>query len=159
MHVGVAAIEVAALARDAHIVFVADALDDGDAAKLEAPEGVAMQLVGFRSRTRAAADVLAAQARRGDRVVVVIVTLAGDSRAFNVEDFLVAGALVDALAAQGIDFSSPEAASACAAFTGLHRAVGHLVSASATGSTWAAQGRAAAVVEACRIDADAAPKA
>ncbi len=46
-----------------------------------------------------------------------------------VEDLLAAGAVVDALVATGIDHTSPEAAVACAAYTGLRRAVRHLVSA------------------------------
>ncbi|TAJ47815.1 MAG: hypothetical protein EPO52_06295 [Herbiconiux sp.] len=155
LHVGVPAAEVPELAGTAHLVLVADALDDGDMAAIPPLEDATVRVVGFRTRERAAADVLEVQARRGDRAIVSIVTLAGPSRAFNVEDFLVAGAVVDALAARGIDFSSPEAAAACAAFTSLHRAVGHLVTASATGAEWAARGRTAEMVEACRIDAGA----
>jgi len=155
LHVGVSAAEVAALAGTAHIVLVADALDDGDAAAIPPLDGATVRVVGFRTRTRAATEVLEAQSRLGDRAVVAVVTLAGPSRPFNVEDFLVAGAVVDALAVRGIDFSSPEAAAACAAFMSLHRAVGHLVTASATGAEWAARGRTAEMMEACRIDADA----
>ena len=44
---------------------------------------------------------------------------AGGATRFAVEDLLAAGAVVDALASRGIDYASPEAAAACAAFTGL----------------------------------------
>ena len=62
-------------------------------------------------------------------------TLAGgtDEGGFAVEDFLAAGAVIDALATVGIDFNSPEAASACAAYEGLRNATLHLTSASETG--------------------------
>ncbi len=156
LHVGVRASDVPSLVGAAHVLVVADALVDEDSATVEVPEGASVQTVGFRNRALAASEVLAAQQLRGDRAVVSIVTLASPARAFNVEDFLVAGAVVDALAAQGIDFCSPEAGAACAAFTSLHRAVGHLVTASATGVDWAARGRTAEVMEACRIDADVA---
>lgn len=53
-----------------------------------------------------------------------------DAPDFAVEDLLAAGAVVDALTEVGIDHTSPEAAAACAAYTGLRRAVRHLVSAS-----------------------------
>jgi len=157
LHVGVPASDVPTLASTAHLVLVADALDDGDVSAVPALPDATLRVVGLRTRTRAAAEVLAAQTARGDRAIVAVVTLAGRDRAFNVEDFLVAGAVVDALAAVGIDFSSPEAAAACASFTSLHRAVGHLVTASATGAEWAAKGRTAEMLEATRIDADTDP--
>jgi 2-phosphosulfolactate phosphatase len=50
-----------------------------------------------------------------------------------VEDLLGAGAVIDALADVGIDYCSPEAAAASAAFTGLRNATGHLIGASASG--------------------------
>ena len=78
--------------------------------------------------------VLDRQAEAGDRFTVAVVA-AGEPREggglrFAVEDLLAAGAVIDALAAVGIDYCSPEAAAACAAYTGLRRGVGHLVSAS-----------------------------
>ena len=51
---------------------------------------------------------------------------------FAVENQLAAGALIDALAELGIDYSSPEAAVACSSFTALRGAVGHLLTASAS---------------------------
>lgn len=94
--------------------------------------------------------VTSLQAERGDRCVVAVIAAgldhapsggdaaeaAGesvdvpDAPDFAVEDMLGAGAVIDALSAVGIDHSSPEAAAACAAYTGLRRAVKHLVSAS-----------------------------
>ncbi|MGO7984151.1 hypothetical protein ACC691_40650, partial [Rhizobium johnstonii] len=59
---------------------------------------------------------------------------------FCVEDLLGAGAVIDALASVGIDYSSPEAAAACAAFTGLRGAVTHLATASATAQELALAG-------------------
>jgi 2-phosphosulfolactate phosphatase len=81
--------------------------------------------------------VLARQAERGDRFTVAVIA-AGEQRAdgsarFAVEDFLAAGAVIDALAAVGIDYCSPEAAASCAAYTGLRRAAAHLISASESG--------------------------
>lgn len=49
---------------------------------------------------------------------------------FAVEDLLGAGAVIEAIAEVGIDHQSPEAAAAAAAYTGLRRALRHLVSAS-----------------------------
>lgn len=91
----------------------------------------------LRNRTAVAEWVLARQAEKGERFTVAVIG-AGEAREdgsirFAVEDQLGAGAIVDALAAVGIDYCSPEAAAACAAFTGLRNAVGHLVSASASG--------------------------
>jgi hypothetical protein len=55
---------------------------------------------------------------------------------------------VDALAAVGIDYSSPEAAAACAAFTGLRGAVAHLLTASVSGQELIEGGAAQADVAA-----------
>lgn len=92
---------------------------------------------GFGNRTAVAEWVLARQAEKGDRFAVAVIASgaqhSGGGLRFTVEDLLAAGAIVDALAVVGIDYCSPEAAAACAAFTGLRGAVGHLVSASASG--------------------------
>lgn len=86
--------------------------------------------VGLGAGTDVADRVTSLQTGFGDRCVVAVVA-AGPG--FAAEDLLAAGEVVDALAARGIDHSSPEAAVACAAFTGLRRAVKHLVSASENG--------------------------
>lgn len=96
-------------------------------------------VVGGRIQNCAAvADwVLARQGERGDRFTVAVVA-AGEERLdgsirFAMEDLLGAGAVIDALAAVGIDYCSPEAAAACAAYTSLKRAAAHLISASESG--------------------------
>ncbi len=76
------------------------------------------------------------QGELGSRFVIAVVA-AGAAREdgsvrFAVEDLLAAGAIIDALAAVGIDHQSPEAAAAAAAYTGLKNAVRHLISASAS---------------------------
>ncbi|WP_439692996.1 2-phosphosulfolactate phosphatase [Curtobacterium sp. SP.BCo] len=112
------------------------------------PDGPEVVLGHLGNVTAIAERVVRLQAERGDRCVVGIVAAgrhhapaddaaeaAGeasdvpDAPDFAVEDLLAAGAVVDALAAVGIDHTSPEAAAACAAHTGLRRAVKHLVSA------------------------------
>jgi 2-phosphosulfolactate phosphatase len=86
-----------------------------------------------------AAWVLARQSDAGDRFTVAVVA-AGEPGSqgglrFAVEDLLAAGAIVDALADFGIDYCSPEAAAACAAFRSLRRGAAHLISASESGMT------------------------
>lgn len=133
-----------------------------DSARRRALRTVAAQLpdgpevvLGHLGNARAVAERVAhLQAERGDRCVVAIVAAGrghapGDDAAeaageavdvpdapdFAVEDLLAAGAVVDALAEVGIDHTSPEAAAACAAYSGLQRAVKHLVSASESGAS------------------------
>ncbi|MEA9984586.1 hypothetical protein [Subtercola sp. RTI3] len=114
--------------------------------ELPAPAAPPLFLAGLRTRTRAAEWMLAHQVAAGSRVSVAVIA-AHDT----VEDTLAAGAVIDALAGLGIDFSSPEAAVVCASFTALERAVGHLFSASVSGRDLIAAGHgddvaAAAVV-------------
>jgi hypothetical protein len=64
---------------------------------------------------------------------------------------------VDALAGLGIDYCSPEAAAASAAFTGLRGAVAHLLTASVSGQEQVAAGRAPAeIASAGRVDSESA---
>lgn len=113
------------------------------------PAGPEVVLGHLGNAAAVAERVTGLQAARGDRCVVAIVAAglhhgavhddaaeaAGesvdvpDAPDFAVEDLLAAGAVVDALTEAGIDHTSPEAAAACAAYTGLRRAVKHLVSA------------------------------
>lgn len=110
-------------------------------------------VAGSLRNRRAVADwALARQGEKGDRFVIAIVA-AGPR--FAVEDLLGAGAVIDALADVGIDFCSPEAAAASAAYTGLRNATGHLISASVAGKTAAADGRRSEVNDAIVIDASA----
>lgn len=74
------------------------------------------------------------QAELEGRFVVAVVAAGArqpdGSLRFAVEDLLAAGAVIDAIAALGIDHQSPEAAAAASAYAGLRNATRHLVSAS-----------------------------
>ena len=63
-----------------------------------------------------------------------------DEGRFAVEDLLTAGAVIDAIADTGIDFTSPEAAAAIGAYAGLRNATGHVLTASVTGKQVVASG-------------------
>ncbi len=148
---------IRAIARDADLVVLVDVLSTSPA--LEIPD-VAAEVVqgGFRNRTAVARWVLDRQAEKGDRVFVAVIA-AGDARddgsiRFAVEDLLAAGAIIDALATAGIDFVSPEGAAACAAFTGLHRAIAHLATASSSGHELTALGRGDEIAPALQLDVD-----
>ena len=85
--------------------------------------------------------LLALQAARGERTVVAVVAAGSPAQApdrIPVEDHLLAGAVIDALGAVGIDATSPEAAVAAAGYQGLRAAVAHLLSASVGGRALAA---------------------
>ena len=117
------------------------------------PTSVRATLVAdLRNRTAVAQWILGEQVRRGNRTSIAIIAAGTPDGGFAVEDFLAAGALVDALATVGIDFCSPEAAAAAAAFTGLKGAAGHLITASVTGRELVAEGKRDAVVAAGKID-------
>lgn len=108
----------------------------GDASD-EAPDARAVVGGSIENSAAVAAWVLDRQAETGDRFTVAVIAAGGlredGSIRFAVEDLLGAGAVIDALAAVGIDYCSPEAAAACAAYTSLRRAAAHLISASETG--------------------------
>jgi len=113
--------------------------------------GTARVVVGGSLRNAAAVArwALDAQADKGDRFTIAIVAV-GETREtgairFALEDLLGAGAIIDALASVGIDYCSPEAAAAAAAFTGLRNATRHLIGASTSGREAAARGDRAAV--------------
>lgn len=134
----------ARIADGAHLLVWIDVLPsadgDGDVVRPEPslPAGPGAIVAGLGAGTAVADRVTALQTERGDRCVVAVVA-AGPGLA--VEDLLASGEVIDALAARGIDHSSPEAAAACAAFTGLRRAVRHLVSASESAVALDAVGR------------------
>ena len=112
------------------------------------PAGAAIIAGAVNSAAAVARRVLAEQERLGRRAMVSLVA-AGEPREgggvrFAVEDLLGSGAVIDALAAAGIDYASPEASAACAAFTGLRGAVAHLLTASASGQAAIANGVAVA---------------
>ncbi|ROP72427.1 hypothetical protein EDF19_1442 [Curtobacterium sp. PhB115] len=150
----------ARIAHGAHLVVWVDVLPSGTDAAAQRrairdatallPDGPEVVLGHLGNASAVAGRVTGLQAERGDRCVVAVVAAGlhhrgalddaaeaagetvdvSDAPDFAVEDLLAAGAVVDALAAVGIDHTSPEAAAACAAWTGLRRAVKHLVSAS-----------------------------
>ena len=133
---------------DASGVRVVDTAARARAAAALVPEGPEVVLGHLGNATAVAERVTRLQAGRGDRCVVAVVAAGRATDAVAdvadaageptdpaeapepaVEDLLAAGAVVDALVSVGIDHTSPEAAAACAAFTGLRRAVKHLVTA------------------------------
>jgi hypothetical protein len=118
----------------AHLLVWVDALADpatgSPEPQPEAPGATEVMTAGLGAATDVADRVTRLQTGLGDRCVVAVVA-AGP--AFAAEDLLAAGEVIDGLAAAGIDHSSPEAAVACAAYTGLRRAVRHLVGASENG--------------------------
>lgn len=146
------------VAADADAVVLVDVLSTSP--RLSIPDVSAAVIEGgFRNRTAVARWVLDRQAEKGDRVFVAVIA-AGDARddgsvRFAVEDQLAAGAIIDALATAGIDFVSPEGAAACAAFTGLQRAISHLATASASGHELIAAGRGDEIARAMQLDVDA----
>jgi hypothetical protein len=135
----------------AHVVVVCDELDGhgrASGAQLAAaiaeasPEGAAVLCATEASAVDAASRILSLQAELGDRAIIAVVgagSLDDDGFRTAVEDQLAAGRVVDALAERGIDFSSPEAAAACAAWQGLRRATAHLLTASTSAGTLAVE--------------------
>ena len=131
----------AAIGDGAHVLVWCDAIST----EVSVPSFDGAILVGtVGNAAQTAAWVLDLQARLGDRAYVAVVAAGTDDGRFAVEDFLAAGAVIDALATVGIDFNSPEAASACAAFEGLRGAIHHLTSASVAGQAVGSEMLAAA---------------
>ena len=116
------------------------------------PAGGAVIIADLRAAGAAARWVAALQLQLRRRIAIAVVG-AGESRPdgsarFAVEDHLAAGAVIASLGTLGIDATSPEAAVADAAYRGLERAVGHLVTASVGGRS------AALVPGPFRVDPD-----
>ena len=139
-----------AIGANADVVVLVDVLGEMTAIP-ELPDGTTAVIVAGSLRNSAAVArwALARQADKGDRFIVAVVAM-GEARAsgttrFALEDLLGAGAIIDALATVGIDYCSPEAAAAAAAFTGLRNATGHLIGASTSGRATTARGDRAAV--------------
>ncbi|MFF1879836.1 hypothetical protein [Leifsonia sp. NPDC058230] len=139
----------ATVGQDADIVVWVDVLpaEEPPIASLLAvlPASTAVVAGGLSTASAVARWILDEQVRLGRRAMVSIVaagavTPTGALR-FTAEDQLGAGAVIDALAVAGIDYASPEAAVACAAFTGLRGAVAHLLTASVSGQEQVAAGR------------------
>ncbi len=157
-----------AAASDADVVVWVDALPPV-AARAEDQPTVATALAasvplraaivggGLTNAAATARWILDEQVRLGRRAMVSIIAAGeprpGGATRFAVEDLLAAGAVIDALGALGIDYTSPEAAAACAAFAGLRGAVAHLLTASASGQAALASGADRAEISAAgRLD-------
>jgi 2-phosphosulfolactate phosphatase len=139
-----------AIGADADVVVLVDVLGETTATAdlLDGTTGVVVA-GSLRNSAAVARWALERQADKGDRFTVAIVAM-GETRSdgatrFALEDLLGAGAIIDALATVGIDYCSPEAAAASAAFTGLRNATGHLIGASTSGRLTTAGGNRAAV--------------
>ena len=125
-----------------------------------ADTGAIVLLGGLRNASAVAGAVYAEQERRGGRTSIAVIAAGelagrdlGAALRFAVEDQLGAGAIIDALAALGIDHASPEAAVACESFRALRRAATHLLTASGSGRELSALGRGADVAAAASVDA------
>lgn len=136
----------------ADVLVWVDALGLADAGALRDSPAGAVIAADLTNRSAAAAWVLAHQVRLGRRVSIAVVA-AGRDGSFSGADVLAAGAVVDALVTLGIDFTSPEAAVACASFAHLKNAVAHLFTASVDGQALIAAGERDRAVSAAAVDA------
>ncbi len=122
------------------------------------PEGPVVLLAALRNASAVAAAIAAEQERRGRRTSVAVVAAGelghtGAPLRFAVEDLLGAGAVIDALAARGIDHTSPEAAVAAEAYRGLRGAMRHLLTASGSGQELLERDLRDDVLRAAEVDA------
>jgi 2-phosphosulfolactate phosphatase len=146
-----------AIGVDADVIVLVDVLGADPVLPNGLDSGTAVIVSGsLRNGAAVARWALERQADKGDRFTVAIVAMGetrdGGAIRFALEDLLGAGAIIDALATVGIDYCSPEAAAAAAAFTGLRNATGHLIGASVSGRALAAAGDRAAVDFAIAVD-------
>lgn len=125
----------AAIAPGAHLVVWIDQLGVDRSFAVEG-EPVELLLAALETAPDVASLALRRQTELGGRFVIAVVAAGAPrpdgSLRFAVEDLLASGAVIEALAAVGIDHQSPEAASAASAYTGLKNATRHLISASAS---------------------------
>ncbi|WP_090712174.1 2-phosphosulfolactate phosphatase [Mycetocola miduiensis] len=139
---------------DVDLLVWVDALALADASiALDSPAETVLA-ANLTNRSAVAGWVLDHQVRLGRRVSIAVVS-SGRGSTLSAPDLLAAGAVIDALIARGIDFTSPEAAVACAAFDNLRNAVGHLFTASVDGQSLIADGERERVVAAARVDSTA----
>lgn len=123
-----------AISQDAHVIIWVDAIYDTEISlDVKAlPQGPAIITTDLRTAPAAAQWAYNLQLNLGTRIIIAVVA-AGAQRdgltRFAAEDFLTAGAVIDHLAELGLDGTSPEAATAEAAYRGLSRATSHLFSA------------------------------
>lgn len=121
------------IAPGAHVVVWVDALPGGAADPTSIAHDGAIVTGSVGSRAAVAQWVLDRQVELGDRVFVAVVAAGSESGRFCVEDLVAAGAVIDALAEVGLDYTSPEAAAAGGAFAGLRNAGSHVLTASVSG--------------------------
>jgi 2-phosphosulfolactate phosphatase len=127
-----------AIGPGADVLVLVDVLSDGPGFgdSLNASGAVIVE-GSLRNCAAVARWAIERQAGKGDRFTVAVVAVGqprdGGATRFALEDLLGAGAIIDALASVGIDYCSPEAAAAAAAFAGLRNATGHLIGASTGG--------------------------
>jgi len=159
-----------ALAEDADVIILADGLPtvgavsptvgaaEGPATPQEAATSLGAHLVvvaDLGNPARVAEWVLARQAEKAARFSVAVIAVGEQRRDGSlrpaVEDFLLAGSVIDELSRLGIDHCSPEAAAPSAGFLGLSRALRHLVSASETAVALGAAGRDSEVLAAIAL--------
>jgi 2-phosphosulfolactate phosphatase len=147
----------AAIGATADVVVLVDVLEGAPTLPLGIDDIAADVVAGsLRNSLAVARWALERQADKGDRFTVAVVARgeprAGGATRFALEDLLGAGAIIDALAGVGIDYCSPEAAAAAAAFTGLRNATGHLVGASTSGRAAVVDGDRSAVDRAIAVN-------
>ncbi|GAA1706799.1 hypothetical protein GCM10009808_26020 [Microbacterium sediminicola] len=144
----------------ADVTVIVDALETGaesdEVASAAAAAGSAVIRASMPTAAAAAQAVLDIQHERAARTSVTLLACGetdthGQTR-FCVEDLLASGAVADALAARGIDHTSPEVAAACEAFRGLRGAIKHLFTASASGQILIEQARRDEVLAAAQLD-------
>jgi 2-phosphosulfolactate phosphatase len=134
-----------AIGVDADVVVLVDVLELAPSfASTDEVPGTVVVAGSLRNCAAVARWALERQAGKGDRFTVAVIAV-GETRKdgsarFTLEDLLGAGAIIDALAGVGIDYCSPEAAAAAAAFTGLTNGTGHLISASTSGRAMVSAG-------------------
>lgn len=131
-----------AIGSDADVLIWVDAIaEPGSELNLsEVPTAPAVVLADLPSAHAVAQWVIDLQVSLGRRIIIAIVA-AGSTRHGHLrvatEDLLAAGAIIDQLAALGLDATSPEAAAAEASYRGLVRATSHLLTAVTTATTTA----------------------
>lgn len=129
-----------AIGSDADVIVWVDAISEpGSDLHVDAlPQGPAVVFTDLSSAHAAAQWVIDLQVKLAKRILIAVVA-AGSTRdgalRVTTEDLLAAGAVIDQLAALGLDATSPEAAAAEAAYRGLARATSHLLTAVTTTAT------------------------
>lgn len=134
-----------AIGADADVIVWVDAITEPGAELdlSELPSGAAVIRADLPSAQAAAQWVIDLQVKLAKRILIAVIA-AGSTRngqlRVTTEDLLAAGAVIDHLAALGLDATSPEAAAAESAYRGLARATSHLLTAVTTATTTSPEG-------------------